>query len=100
MSLPRPASFLFRPAAVALAALLPALALLLVIQTPLRSAEKPATLEVRPGDHVCFIGNTLADRMQHDGWLEAYLHSRFPTYNLTIRNLGFSADELTVRLRS
>jgi putative heme-binding domain-containing protein len=38
--------------------------------------------------------------MQHDGWLEAYLSSRFPQHNLVFRNLGFSADELTVRLRS
>jgi putative heme-binding domain-containing protein len=64
---------------------------------PARSIIK---LEIRPGDHVCIIGNTLADRMQHDGWLETYLQSRFPTHNLTFRNLGFSGDELTLRLRS
>ena len=27
-------------------------------------------VEIRPGDHISLIGNTLADRMQHDGWLE------------------------------
>src|ERR1700722_19797066 len=57
-------------------------------------------LLLRPGDHVSIIGNTLADRMQHDGWLETFLHSRFPRYQLTIRNLGFSGDELTHRERS
>jgi putative heme-binding domain-containing protein len=57
-------------------------------------AEQPPAFALQPGDHVCIIGNTLADRMQHDGWLEAYLHARFPTHNLTIRNLGFSADEV------
>src|SRR5262249_39957720 len=46
------------------------------------------------------VGNTLADRMQHDGWLETFLHSRFPKHDLVIRNLGFSGDELTLRLRS
>ena len=56
--------------------------------------------ELKPGDHICIIGNTLADRMQHDGWLETYLHSRFPKHDLVFRNLGFSGDELTVRLRS
>src|SRR5262249_44386748 len=40
------------------------------------------------------------DRMQHDGWLEAYFYSRFPRHDLVFRNLGFAADELTVRLRS
>ena len=46
------------------------------------------------------IGNTLADRMQHDGWLETLLQSRFPKHELVVRNLGFSADELTIRPRS
>jgi putative heme-binding domain-containing protein len=38
--------------------------------------------------------------MQHDGWLETYLHSRFPKDDLVFRNLGFSGDELTHRERS
>ncbi len=59
-----------------------------------------ATLELRQGDHICLVGNTLADRMQHDGWLETYLHSRFPKHDLVFRNLGFSGDEVTLRLRS
>src|SRR5208282_265635 len=59
-----------------------------------------ASFEVRKGDHISLIGNTLADRMQHDGWLETYLQGRFPKHELTIRNLGYSADELTIRLRS
>src|SRR3954462_13978177 len=46
------------------------------------------------GDHVCIIGNALAERMQHDGYLEAYLHARLPQHDLTIRNLGFSGDEV------
>src|SRR5207244_6793162 len=41
-----------------------------------------------------------ADRMQHDGWLETYFSSRFPKHQLVFRNLGFSGDELTTRLRS
>ena len=67
-----------------------------------RSADQaaPAKLELRRGDHICIIGNTLADRMQHDGWLETYFHSRFPKHQLVFRNLGFSGDELTLRLRS
>ena len=59
-----------------------------------------APVTVQPGDHISIIGNTLADRMQHDGWLETYLDSRFPKHELVIRNLGFSGDELTLRLRS
>src|SRR5262245_25455136 len=85
----------------ALGVILPGLALLSLVPAgaPLHAAEANA-LEIRHGDHVALVGNTLADRMQHDGWLEAYLHSRFPKHELTIRNLGFSGDELTLRLRS
>ena len=69
---------------------------------PTRAAEGQVVpkLEIRPGDHIALIGNTLADRMQHDGWLDAYLHGRFPAHDLVVRNLGFSGDELDVRLRS
>ena len=70
---------------------------------PLRAADGNGlarNLEIRKGDHISLIGNTLADRMQHDGWLETHLQGRFPQHELTIRNLGYSADELTIRLRS
>ena len=67
---------------------------------PADAASPDAKLEIRHGDHIAIIGNTLADRMQHDGWLEAYVVSRFPKHDLVLRNLGFSADELTIRLRS
>jgi putative heme-binding domain-containing protein len=63
-------------------------------------ASRGPRLELRPGDHVCLLGNTLAERMQHDGWLDTYLHGRFPRHDLVLRNLGFSGDELTLRLRS
>ncbi len=65
-------------------------------------AKATAKLEIQPEDHLSIIGGTLADRMQHDAWLEAYLQSRFPKSKLTIRNLGFSADEVdpSRRLRS
>jgi putative heme-binding domain-containing protein len=59
-----------------------------------------APLELKQGDHVCLIGNTLADRLQHFGWLETYIHARFPKLDLSFRNLGYSGDELSLRLRS
>jgi putative heme-binding domain-containing protein len=66
------------------------------------AADEKATakVDIRAGDHICIIGNTLADRMQHDGWLETFLHTRLPQRGLTVRNLGFAADELALRLRS
>src|SRR2546422_3917187 len=72
----------------------------LVLWNSLFATQAPPTLKLEKGDHVSVIGNTLADRMQHAGWLETFLHSRFPQHELVIRNLGFAADELTIRLRS
>jgi putative heme-binding domain-containing protein len=66
------------------------------------SVARGATLELHEGDHICIIGNTLAERMQHHGWLETLIHSRFPKHELVFRNLGYSADEIErdKRLRS
>jgi putative heme-binding domain-containing protein len=57
---------------------------------------------LQPNDHICIVGNTLAERMQHSGWLETLLHARYPKHQLVIRNLGFSGDEIdfSKRLRS
>lgn len=61
---------------------------------------KAENLELKNGDHIAIVGNTLADLMQHDGWLEARLNARFAKDEISIRNLGYSGDELTLRLRS
>jgi glucose/arabinose dehydrogenase/lysophospholipase L1-like esterase len=59
-----------------------------------------AALELQPSDHVVLIGNTLPERMQYFGHFETLLHGRFPAHGLVVRNLGYSADELTLRPRS
>ncbi len=59
-----------------------------------------ASLKLSKGDRIVIIGNTLAERMQHFGHFETLLHSRFPKLELEVRNLGWSADELTLRPRS
>lgn len=76
-----------------------AAALLLAIFPFLAAA---GDLELKKGDHICIVGNTLADRMQHYGWLETYIQARFPNHQLVFRNLGYSGDELDLskRLRS
>ena len=62
--------------------------------------ERNAKLELNKGDHIAFIGNNLAERMQHHGWLETYLHAAYPDHQLTFRNLGFTGDEVNLRPRS
>jgi len=65
---------------------------------PLRSLG--AALQLNPGDHLSLIGGTLADRMQHDGWLETYLVAQFPKHDLVFRNLAMAGDEVALRRRS
>src|SRR6266705_3072545 len=69
--------------------------------TNVRPAELPKapTLELEPGDHVAVIGNALADRFQHSGWLETFIHAQYPNYDLVIRNLAVAGDEIVVRHR-
>jgi putative heme-binding domain-containing protein len=60
------------------------------------AAEK---VKLSEGDHIVYIGNTLADRMQHYPWLEARIHAMHPGLKLTFRNLAFPGDELKTRPR-
>ncbi|MCI0683168.1 MAG: GDSL-type esterase/lipase family protein [Gemmataceae bacterium] len=71
---------------------------LLLLSSALTTQAAP--LELKKGDRICLVGNTLAERMQHHGWLETLITARFPQHDLVFRNLGFSGDELTLRLRS
>src|SRR5580765_3843218 len=57
-------------------------------------------LALKPGDHICLIGNALPDRMQHHGWLETLIYAKFPSLDLVFRNLSASGDEVATWHRS
>src|SRR5438093_5483818 len=78
----------------------PWMALILALMAVAQAGGNSVLPKFEKGDHVCLMGNTLAERMQHHGWLETLIQSRLPGYELRFRNLGFSGDELTQRLRS
>ncbi|MBL8848661.1 MAG: HEAT repeat domain-containing protein [Planctomycetaceae bacterium] len=78
----------------------PLLASLMVLAPVCVRAEAPPKLVLHDGDTIVLIGNTLAERMQYFGHWETLLHARFPEKKLVVRNLGWSADELTLRPRS
>jgi glucose/arabinose dehydrogenase/lysophospholipase L1-like esterase len=63
------------------------------------SADEPL-LKLEPGNKLVLIGNTQAERMQYFGHWETLLHARFPEHKLVVRNLGWSGDTITTRLRS
>jgi glucose/arabinose dehydrogenase len=57
------------------------------------------TVALHPGDHISILGSGLAEGFQRDGWLEVLLQARFPDHRLSVRNLGFAGDELSLRMR-
>ncbi|MBS0263146.1 MAG: HEAT repeat domain-containing protein [Planctomycetes bacterium] len=77
-------------------------AVLAVMTASLFTSSLPAAdppLKLKQGDHIVYIGNTLADRMQHAGWLETSIYALYPDLDLTFRNLGYPGDELKNRVR-
>ncbi|MEO6239113.1 MAG: PVC-type heme-binding CxxCH protein [Vicinamibacterales bacterium] len=82
------------------AALAAGLAIVATIGTVPTGGTAAAPFLIHEKDHIAIIGNTLAERMQYDGWLETMVHARFPKHQLVFRNLGFSGDDITTRLRS
>lgn len=59
-----------------------------------------AQLPLQDGDKVGIIGNGLADRMQHDGWVETAIQSELSDKKLSFRNLSFTGDTVTSRPRN
>ena len=71
-------------------------------QPPLVAYHHNATAPVvtlQENDVICEIGNGLADRMQHDGWVETLIQSKLPEKKLVFRNLAFTGDTVTARPR-
>jgi glucose/arabinose dehydrogenase/lysophospholipase L1-like esterase/azurin len=71
---------------------------LLVASSLLAQAPNPGFLPEK-GDHIVFLGNTFADRMRHYGYFETILQKSFPGKELTVRNMGWSADEVGLQPR-
>src|SRR5271154_3892993 len=50
------------------------------------------TFELRGGDRVVLVGDTLIEREQESGWLETEMAADFADRHFIVRNLGWSAD--------
>jgi lysophospholipase L1-like esterase len=73
--------------------------LILSVGFPGLARAQPSALELRRGDTVVLIGNTLAERMQYFNHFETLLMLRFPELQLRVRNLGWSGDSLALQPR-
>jgi glycosyltransferase involved in cell wall biosynthesis len=67
-------------------------ALLFLCGAPCASAAEPEKFELKDGDRVVFLGNTLIEREQKYGYWELMLTMAWPERNVTFRNLGWSGD--------
>lgn len=81
-----------------LSKILPLLALLGVLPESGLAAGS-VTLKLQKGDRIVFFGNTFAERLALFSYFETLLASRYPDHDLTFRNLGWSADTLTLQPR-
>tara|TARA_R110002073_G_scaffold8027_18_gene44841 strand:+ start:821 stop:4351 length:3531 start_codon:yes stop_codon:yes gene_type:complete len=68
------------------------------VATP--SARADQSFGFEPNDVVAVYGNGLADRMQHDPWVETILQSHLKGMNVRFRNMSFSGDMVNKKPRS
>ena len=70
---------------------------------PRAAASEPVVtklpFELRKGDRIALIGNTLLERSQLFGHIEALLHQRYPAHRLIVRNLAWPADTASLQPR-
>ena len=63
-----------------------------LLLTPAVALAQSPLLE--PNDRLAILGGTLVERMQSSGALEAELQTRRPDWNLRVRNVGWSGDDV------
>ncbi len=72
---------------------------LLLLAAVLPAAAAFAEAPIQPGDRVAIVGNTFADQIRIHGYLETLLLQRTAENPVSIRNLGWAGDMLTLRDR-
>lgn len=72
--------------------------LLILLFAVVSQAEE--TFEFQKNDRIVLIGNSLAERMQHHGWLETLIQEREAAKELVFRNQAFPGDQVADRPRN
>lgn len=67
---------------------------------PVSDTQADVPFEFKQDDVVAIFGNGLADRMQHDPWVETVLQSSLKGKNVRFRNMSFSGDIVNGRPRN
>src|SRR5205814_5963091 len=71
-------------------------ALLVLLATGILSAAEPnGDFFFKKGDHIVFLGDSITEQYQYSSYIELYLTTRFPKWNLTFLNAGIGGDTAT-----
>lgn len=74
--------------------------LVVVVAGLAAAVEADEPFSFQKDDVVAIYGNGLADRMQHDPWVETVLQSNLKGLNVRFRNMSFSGDMVNRRPRN
>jgi hypothetical protein len=69
-------------------------------QENLRGDDDASKFELRDGERVVFLGNTLIERAQSQDYWETALATRWPNRKIVFRNLGWSGDTVFGQARA
>ena len=62
-------------------------------------SDKNIDFQPKKGQRIVILGNTFAERLQNFNYFEPLLYKSFPDLNLSVRNMGWSADEVGLQPR-
>lgn len=80
-------------------AILCAATLLAVAPAQAQMAGPPPSFPFHNGDRVVFLGDSITEQKLYTTYLETYLLTRFPAWNLQFRNAGWGGDTSFLRTR-
>src|SRR5919108_937249 len=66
----------------------------LLAAAPLR-ADPPEHFFFQKGDRIVFLGDSITEQYQYSTYIELYLTSRFPNWQMTFLNAGIGGDTAT-----
>ena len=68
-------------------------ATLVLLSTAHGTAAEPAeNFFFKKGDRIVFLGDSITEQYQYSSYIELYLTTRFPKWNLTFINAGIGGD--------
>lgn len=76
-----------------------ALCAMLAAPAGARPADNPGAFPFHSGDRVVFLGDSITEQRLYTTYLETYLLTRFPAWNLEFRNAGWGGDTSYLRTR-